>query len=210
MKPVQKNIPQAALPTTAEKLAIFQMTIEQLQGAGYSFIGMDHFAKPNDELAIAQRQGKLHRNFQGYTTKPESELFGFGLTSISMLHDVYVQNHKRLRDFYKDLDAGNLPIERGVKLAQSDNILRREVIMELMCHFRLDKRQIGEKYQIQFDNYFSSIKEELNVLEADGLIRQFPDSIEVTPVGRLLIRNIAYAFDNYSSAKENQRFSKAI
>jgi oxygen-independent coproporphyrinogen-3 oxidase len=210
MKPVQKNLPEAALPNASEKLAIFQMTIEDLQKAGYSFIGMDHFAKPNDELAIAQREGKLHRNFQGYTTKPDSELFAFGLTAISMLHDVYVQNHKRLGDYYKDLDAGKLPIEKGVKLAEADNILRREVIMELMCHFQLDKRKIEAKYNIDFDSYFSSEEQSLKSLEKDGLLRLLPDSIEVTSTGRLLIRNIAYTFDAYSRTRQQQKFSKAI
>lgn len=210
LKPVQKNIPEEALPNAGEKMAILQMTIEQLQAANYLFIGMDHFAKPNDELAIAQRQGKLHRNFQGYTTKPESELFGFGLTSISLLHDVYVQNHKRLGDFYRAIDKGELPIERGVKLAEADNILRREVIMELMCHFRLDKSMIEAKYKIDFDDYFFLEEQALKALEKDGLLEQFADRIEVTPIGRLLIRNIAYTFDAYSRAREHQRFSKAI
>ncbi|WP_041238204.1 oxygen-independent coproporphyrinogen III oxidase [Gloeothece citriformis] len=210
MKPVQKNLPENELPNAREKLAMLQMTIEELQEANYVFIGMDHFAKPDDELAIAQRQGKLHRNFQGYTTKPESELFGFGLTSISMLHDVYVQNHKRLKDFYRSIEAGELPIERGVYLDRADNILRRKVIMELMCHFRLDKRLIEAKYNINFDNYFYQEELALKALENDGLIEEFPDRIEVTPIGRLLIRNIAYTFDAYSRARQHPGFSKAI
>jgi oxygen-independent coproporphyrinogen-3 oxidase len=210
LKPVQKNLPEAALPNAAEKMAILQMTIEQLQAENYLFIGMDHFAKPDDELAIAQREGKLHRNFQGYTTKPESELFGFGLTAISLLHDVYIQNHKRLKDFYQAIDNNQLPIERGVKLAEADNILRREVIMELMCNFRLDKRVIEAKYHIDFDDCFFFEEQALKALEKDGLLQQFSDRIEVTPGGRLLIRNIAYTFDAYSRAREHQGFSKAI
>ncbi|WP_041933334.1 oxygen-independent coproporphyrinogen III oxidase [Gloeothece verrucosa] len=210
MKPVQKNLPLEELPDATEKLAMLQMTIEELQAANYVFIGMDHFAKPNDELTLAQQAGKLHRNFQGYTTKPESELFGFGLTSISMLHDVYVQNHKRLKDYYRAIEAGQLPIERGVYLAQSDNILRRQVIMELMCHFRLDKRAIETKYNIHFDEYFSWEEQALKALENDGLIDLFSDRIEVTPIGRLLIRNIAYTFDAYSRVRQHHGFSKAI
>ncbi|HEY9620939.1 MAG TPA: oxygen-independent coproporphyrinogen III oxidase, partial [Crinalium sp.] len=122
LKPAQKHLPEDALPAAPEKLKILQMSIEELTQHGYVFIGMDHFAKPNDELAIAQRAGALHRNFQGYTTKPESDLFGFGITSISMLHDVYIQNNKRLKDFYKAIDAGQLPIEKGVALNRDDII----------------------------------------------------------------------------------------
>lgn len=210
IKPIQKKLPQEEFPNATEKLAMLQMTIEELQAADYVFIGMDHFAKPNNELAIAQQQGKLHRNFQGYTTKPESELFGFGLTSISMLHDVYVQNYKRLKEFYRSIEGGELPIERGVYLEQADNILRREVIMELMCHFQLDKKVIEAKYNINFDDYFAWEKQELNLLENDGLIDQYSDRIEITSMGRLLIRNIAYTFDASSRARQHHGFSKAI
>ncbi len=210
IKAVQKNLPEDQLPNSQEKLELFHTTIDQLQEAGYYFVGMDHFAKPNDELAIAQSQGKLHRNFQGYTTKPESELLAFGLTAISMLDNVYVQNHKTLKDFYKSIDQGNLPIERGVKLAKSDNILRREIIMELMCHFRLDKRAIENKYNLNFDEYFAEEEQRLEVLAKDGLINLLPDKLEVTSIGRLLIRNIAFAFDNYSQNKGEKTFSRAI
>jgi oxygen-independent coproporphyrinogen-3 oxidase len=183
---------------------------------------MDHFAKPNDELAIcasqqrfaiAQREGQLHRNFQGYTTKPESDLIGFGITSISMLHDVYVQNHKRLKTFYQAIDQGVLPIERGVSLSQ-DDVIRRTVIMELMCQFELSKDEFEEKYHLSFDQdfdeYFASERWELKKLEADGLIRLSHNHIEVTPAGRLLIRNIASAFDVYLKHKTMSNFSKAI
>ena len=222
LKPVQRRIPQAALPKASEKLDILQMAIEELSQNGYQFIGMDHFAKPNDELAIcasqqrfaiAQREGQLHRNFQGYTTKPESDLIGFGITSISMLHDVYVQNHKRLKDFYQAIDQGVLPIERGVSLTQ-DDVIRRTVIMELMCQFELSKDEFEEKYHLSFDQdfdkYFASERWELKKLEADGLIRLSHNHIEVTPAGRLLIRNIASAFDVYLKHKTMSNFSKAI
>lgn len=213
LKPIQKRIPQEALPQGPEKLDILQMTIEDLCLNGYQFIGMDHFAKPNDELAIAQREGKLHRNFQGYTTKPESDLIGFGITSISMLHDVYVQNHKKLKTFYQAIDGGALPIERGVSLSQED-IIRRTVIMELMCQFELDKDEFEEKYHLSFDRdfdeYFAWERWELKKLEADGLIRLSPNHIEVTPAGRLLIRNIASVFDTYLREKIMANFSKSI
>src|SRR5919202_1580020 len=222
LKPVQRRIPQAALPKASEKLDILQMAIEELSQNGYQFIGMDHFAKPNDELAIcasqqrfaiAQREGQLHRNFQGYTTKPESDLIGFGITSISMLHDVYVQNHKRLKDFYQSLEQGVLSIERGVSLTQ-DDVIRRTVIMELMCQFQLSKDEFEEKYHLSFeqdfDEYFASERWELKKLEADGLIRLSHNHIEVTPAGRLLIRNIASAFDVYLKKKTLSYISRAI
>lgn len=213
LKPVQRRIPQEALPKGSEKLDILQMAIEELGQNSYQFIGMDHFAKPNDELALAQREGQLHRNFQGYTTKPESDLIGFGITSISMLHDVYVQNHKRLKDFYQAIEQGVLPIERGVSLSQ-DDIIRRTVIMELMCQFELSKDEFEQKYHLSFDQdfdeYFASERWELKKLESDGLIRLSHNHIEVTHAGRLLIRNIASAFDIYLKQKTISTYSKAI
>jgi oxygen-independent coproporphyrinogen-3 oxidase len=213
LKPVQRRIAQETLPESSEKLEILRMSIEELTKNGYYFIGMDHFAKPNDELAIAQQQGQLHRNFQGYTTKPESDLIGFGVTSISMLHDVYVQNHKRLRDFYQAMDVEALPIERGVSLHR-DDVIRRTVIMELMCQFQLSKDALQEKYHLsfdqEFDEYFCTEQPELKKLELDGLIEHTPNHIQVTPAGRLLIRNIASAFDVYLREKITANFSKAI
>lgn len=213
IKPIQKKIPQAALPLAPEKLDILRMTIEELTGNGYVFIGMDHFAKPDDELAIAQRQGELHRNFQGYTTQPESDLLGFGMTSISMLQDVYVQNHKRIQDFYRAVDADTLPIESGVKLSQED-LIRRAIIMELMCQFRLSKDAIQEKYHLRFDgdfdDYFAAEHSGLEVLAADGLLTLTPNHVEVTPIGRLLIRNIAAVFDTYLRDRPYEGFSKAV
>jgi oxygen-independent coproporphyrinogen-3 oxidase len=214
LKPLQKKkIDPVTLPSPEEKLQIMQMTIETLTKHGYVFIGMDHFAKPNDELAIAQREGNLHRNFQGYTTKPESDLLGFGMTSISMLQNVYTQNHKGLQDFYKAIDAGELPIERGVTL-NADDILRRSVIMELMCQFELSQQEIEAKYHLacdrDFGKYFAPERLQLRQLEADGLIELEKDHIEVTPAGRLLIRNIASVFDSYLTKNASDKFSKSI
>ncbi|GAB4333939.1 MAG: oxygen-independent coproporphyrinogen III oxidase [Leptolyngbyaceae cyanobacterium] len=213
IKPIQKKISQEALPPASEKLKILQMTIAELTEKDYVFIGMDHFAKPNDELTIAQRAGKLHRNFQGYTTKPESDLFGFGITSISMLHDVYIQNHKRLKEFYGAIDEGRLPIEKGVTLTQ-DDIIRRTIIMELMCQFQLAQQDIEEKYHlgfdIDFDDYFWREIPKLKTLEADGLVKLYSDGIEITPIGRLLIRNIASVFDAYLGERKTGTFSKSI
>lgn len=209
MKPVQKNIPINELPSTHDKLEILRNTIDQLTHQGYVFIGMDHFAKPGDELAIAQRNRQLKRNFQGYTTQPDTELFGFGVTSISMLQDTYAQNHKGLKDYYKAIEAQSLPITKGVKLNQ-DDILRRDVIMRIMSNFILEKAQIEEKYQINFDQYFASELIALQPLEQDGLVQLTPDWIEVTSIGRLLVRNIAVLFDPYTATRRNDRLSKAI
>ncbi len=213
IKPVQKRMPESALPDAAEKLKILQSTIAQLTQNGYVFIGMDHFAKPNDELSIAQQAGQLHRNFQGYTTKPESDLLGFGMTSISMLQDVYCQNHKGLKDFYRAIDAEELPIEKGVRLNQ-DDLIRRTVIMELMCQFQLSVADLEAKYHLGFDldfnDYFAQELPKLDALEADGLIKRWGDGIEVTPIGRLLIRNIASVFDTYLIPQASKRFSKSV
>jgi oxygen-independent coproporphyrinogen-3 oxidase len=209
LKRLQRMIDEKALPPPQEKLDILKMVIEKLTNAGYLFIGMDHFAKPDDELAVAQRERTLHRNFQGYTTHAEAELFGFGATSISMLYDAYAQNYKKLKDYYEAVEAGKLPVERGVFLTE-DDIIRRDVIMRLMSHFQLYKGEIEEKYNIHFDEYFNQEMEELKELEKDGLVKLYPDRIDVTPAGRLLIRNIAVTFDIYTKAKKEKRFSKAI
>lgn len=214
IKPTQKkHIDPADLPSPSDKLTIFHLSIDELTASGYQFIGMDHFAKPTDELTLAQQAGQLHRNFQGYTTQPESDLLAFGMTSISMLHDVYVQNHKRLQDFYRAIDAEQLPIERGVSLSQED-VLRRAVIMELMCQFELSKGAIEAKYHLSFDQsfdeYFAPERHQLEALEADGLVRLTPNHIEVTPAGRLLIRNIAAVFDTYLRNKQTRQFSQSV
>ncbi|MDS3860032.1 oxygen-independent coproporphyrinogen III oxidase [Thermosynechococcaceae cyanobacterium BACA0444] len=213
LKPLQKRMPASEMPDAAAKLRILHNTISQLTGNGYSFIGMDHFAKPNDELSLAQQAGQLHRNFQGYTTKPEADLLGFGMTSISMLQNVYTQNHKRLQDYYQAVDAGAIPIERGVTLTE-DDLIRRAVIMELMCQFRLSLDDLNQKYQLglarDFNDYFADALPKLDGLEADGLLRRFSDGLEVTPKGRLLIRNIAAVFDAYLVPKKTDIFCQAI
>lgn len=208
MKPVQKRIDIATLPDAQEKLDILKMTIEELTNSEYLFIGMDHFAKTNNELAIAQQNGTLKRNFQGYTTHAETELFGFGSTSISMLEDAYAQNHKGLKDYYQAVIAGILPTSKGIKLTQ-DDIIRRDVIMSIMSHFQLNKSEIEKKYHINFDGYFAQELEGLKPLEGDGLVNLLAEEIQITDTGRLLVRNIAVNFDTHSRIKETQ-FSRAI
>ncbi len=208
LKPAQKNIPVEALPEPQEKLEILKMTIEELTNSQYLFIGMDHFAKPNDELAIAQRNRTLQRNFQGYTTHAGTELLGFGATSISMLHDAYVQNHKQLKDYYKAVANNSLPVSKGIKLT-SDDILRRDVIMCIMSNFYLHKPEIEEKYHINFDEYFAQELDALKPLEADGLVTLSSKHIQVTEIGRLLVRNVAVVFDIYHHVQDKQ-FSRTI
>ncbi|NWF59672.1 MAG: oxygen-independent coproporphyrinogen III oxidase [Fischerella sp.] len=208
LKPVQKNICKDALPRPQEKLEILKMTIEELTNSKYLFIGMDHFAKPHDELAIAQRNYTLKRNFQGYTTWAQAELFGFGATSVSMLEDAYAQNHKRLSDYYQAIDAGQLPIAKGIKLNWDDTI-RRDVIMRIMSHAKLHKQDIENKYHICFDEYFSKEIKALKNLEADGLVTLSNNEIGITEIGRLLVRNIAVIFDAHRIMRD-QKFSRAI
>ena len=213
LKAVQKRLPEKALPNREEKLKILQMSIEKLTNQGYVFIGMDHFAKPDDELAIAQRKGELHRNFQGYTTKPESDLLSFGMTGISMLHDVYIQNQKRLKDYYQNLDANYFPIQKGVKLKEEDH-LRQAIILELMCQFHFSPDCLKDKYNIEFQGkfseYFAPELAQLNELAKDGLLSIEGETIEVTSAGRLLIRNIASVFDRYLKQRQQKTFSQSI
>ncbi|CAN1209064.1 Oxygen-independent coproporphyrinogen III oxidase [Tumidithrix helvetica PCC 7403] len=209
IKPVQKNISEAALPKPQEKLEILQMTIDELTKYQYQYIGMDHFAKPNDELAIAQQNRNLKRNFQGYTTQPATELFGFGATSISMLDDAYAQNYKHLKDYYAAIDRGTLPVSKGVKLSRAD-IIRRDVVMEIMSHFQLCKSEIEEKYGIVFDTYFRAELEDLKPLQADGLVALSSDWIDITEIGRLLVRNIAVIFDDYAIGRGEKKLSRTI
>lgn len=209
LKPVQQNIPADALPSCQEKLNILEMTIDRLTHNGFQFIGMDHFAKSTDELAIAQRNHTLHRNFQGYTTQPHTDLLAFGMTGISMLHDTYAQNLHSLNDYYKAMDANQFPLEKGIFLNQED-ILRRYIINQLMCHFSLTKAEIEEAYLLNFDSYFAHELYQLQHLEQDGMVQLRRDRIDVTPTGRLLIRNIAAVFDKHLRSKKQPLFSKAI
>ncbi|HEY0634726.1 MAG TPA: oxygen-independent coproporphyrinogen III oxidase [Gammaproteobacteria bacterium] len=205
----QRRINAGELPTPQEKLNILQMTIEKLTAAGYVYIGMDHFAKPQDELAVAQRSGTLYRNFQGYSTHADCDLVGLGSTSIGQVGNSYSQNMKELEEYYAAIDAGHLPVFRGVEL-NNDDLLRREVITQLICHFELDTVKIALRFAIDFDSYFAVELAELKGMESDGLVTLSPGRIEVQPAGKLLIRNICMVFDRYLREKSGQRFSKVI
>ncbi len=209
VKPIQKNIDPDTLPSAEEKLSILEMVINRFQDAGYVYIGMDHFAKPHDELAVAQRKGELWRNFQGYTTRKGVELIGIGATSIGMLYDSYFQNFKTLRDYNLAVDEGRLPTYRGYILTR-DDFIRREVIMDIMCNLGVKFRRIEKMFGISFEDYFSLELEELKELEGDGLIEISSEEIRILPVGRLLIRNVAMVFDAHLKNKKELRFSRTI
>jgi oxygen-independent coproporphyrinogen-3 oxidase len=171
---------------------------------------MDHFAKPGDELAVAQRERTLHRNFQGYSTKPDSDLLAFGISAIGKIGDAYVQNVRTLEEYYEHLDRPVLPVLRGVEL-DADDAVRREVIQKLMCDFEVDRGAIGERYDVDFTRYFAPELEALAPLQADGLVEVSPTAITVTPRGRLLVRTVAMTFDRHlREARERARYSRVI
>ncbi len=206
----QRRINETELPLPEAKLEILQMSIEKLTGAGYVFIGMDHFARPDDELAVAQREGSLYRNFQGYSTHAECDLLGLGVTSIGKVANTYSQNLKELEPYYRQLDAGHLPLLRGIELSRDDQI-RRDVITRLICNFELDLAKVEQQWDIDFDDYFGALLPQLDGMQQDGLVRVDEKGIEVFPKGRLLIRNICMTFDRYLAEKHSQqRFSKVI
>ena len=198
----QRRIAQADLPTAESKLQIMTLAIGRLTRAGYLYIGMDHFARPDDELAVAQRQGRLQRNFQGYSTRPDSDLLGIGVSAIGRVGPTYYQNHKQLEDYTAALDAGRLPVARGLELSQ-DDLVRRAVIQALVCQFRLSIESIELAYLIDFRKYFAAELAEMRRLAEEGLVELTPEWIVVTPKGRLLVRVICMAFDRY--LRERQR-----
>lgn len=206
----QRKIKDEDLPQAEEKMAILQDTIATLTNAGYQFIGMDHFAQPDDELAVAQRNGILHRNFQGYTTQGECDLVGFGVSAISMIGDAYAQNQKELKKYYAQVNEQRHALWKGVAL-DGDDLLRREVIKQLICNFKLDKVSVETEFDVEFNHYFKEDLELLQTFIDDELVEVDNKEIRVTLRGRLLIRNICMCFDKYLRAKaRQQQFSRVI
>jgi len=203
----QRRILDAAMPDSDTKLRMLQLCIERLTAAGYVYIGMDHFAKPTDELAVAQRQGRLHRNFQGYSTHADTDLVACGVSAISAVGPTYSQNAKTLDDYYDALDRNELPVARGVRLAM-DDVLRRTVIQTLMCQFELSIPVLEQAFPIAFARYFAHELGQLAALERDGLVKVEAGWISVTRKGRLLIRNVCMVFDRYLSGAA--RHSKTV
>jgi len=211
MKKTMRKIDETTLPTPNVKLEILKYTIDYLTSNGYKMVGMDHFAKPEDELFKAIEKGELHRNFQGYTTKGGADLVGIGLTSIGEGVSHYVQNHKDMKSYESAIDAGKLPVLRGIKLHQ-DDIIRKSVIMELMANFRLDIKRVEKEFDIDFKEYFKNALAELQEFEKEDLISIDDDFIKVSPTGTMLVRNIAMPFDAYlrKIPESKRRFSKTV
>ena len=211
LKPHQKLIHQEALPSPEAKLDILKMTIELLTESGFEYIGMDHFAKPGDELARARASRTLYRNFQGYSTKAGADLYGFGMSAISHFQNVYAQNAKVLPDYYKALDAKTLATVVGYRMTPDDHV-RKHVIMRLMCDLELDIASIERRFGIRFAEYFGPSLAALAPLEEDGLVECTADRIQIVGPGRLLLRNIAMCFDAYLDrlSKEKPIFSRTV
>jgi oxygen-independent coproporphyrinogen-3 oxidase len=206
----QRSMAAADLPSAEIKLQILTLAIGRLTGAGYLYIGMDHFAKPGDELAVAQRQGRLQRNFQGYSTRPECDILGFGVSAIGRVGPTYSQNVKDLDGYYAALDGGHLPVAGGIVLTE-DDLVRRAVIQALACQFRLSFESIERGWQVDFRAYFAQELGELTRLEDDGLVDLQPGCIVVTPKGRLLVRIVCMIFDRYlREGRQQARYSKVM
>lgn len=206
----QRRIHEADLPPAGVKLDILQDAVKMLTDAGYVFIGMDHFAKPDDELAVALRQGRLQRNFQGYSTHADCDMLGFGVSSIGKIGACYTQNDKTLEGYYAALDQKKLPVVRGLTL-DNDDVLRRTIIQGLMCRFSLSVEAIEEIYGINFAQYFTEEMPQIRVFQQQGLLSFDGDFLMVEPKGRFLIRNIAMIFDRHLRERQTHaRYSKTI
>lgn len=205
----QRAIRADQLPDSETRLQLLELTVERLTAAGYVYIGMDHFALPDDDLARALRDGSLHRNFQGYSTHGDCDLIGLGVSAISAVGDCYSQNCKLLSGYYQALDEGRLPVERGISLSM-DDVVRRDVIQRLMCKGELAIDDIESRYALDFDSYFANELTALRPLASDGLVTRDDASINVTERGRALLRNVAMVFDAYLRPTSSPQYSKVI
>jgi oxygen-independent coproporphyrinogen-3 oxidase len=210
VKPAQKILEHKVLPSPEVKLQLLKTVIERLtDNRRYVYIGMDHFAKPGDELAVSQGRKQLQRNFQGYSTHGGADIYAFGMSSISQIPDAYWQNEKELPKYYAALDAGQVPLVRGYLVADEDK-LRRETIMRVMCDLSLDYADMSRRLGVDFASYFERELEALAPFEADGLVRRNTGGMEVTDTGRLFIRNIAMTFDNTLAPVGERKHSRTI
>jgi len=206
----QRRIGDGDLPSPETRLELLGLAIRQMEAAGYVHLGMDHFALPGDALAVAQRQGRMHRNFQGYSAIGDADLVGLGVSAIGAIGPTYSQNHRALEDYYQALDGGRLPVMRGVLLSP-DDLLRRSVIQALMCNFALSKQALEVAYLIDFDSYFSVELAELREFEDLGLVTLKDDWLGVTAKGRFLIRSICMVFDRYlRQGRDSPRYSRVV
>lgn len=211
LKKTMRKFDETTLPSPKEKLSIMRYTIDFLRSNGYEMIGMDHFAKPKDELFLAIEKGELHRNFQGYTTKGGADLIGVGLTSIGEGERHYVQNFREMSQYEEAIDSGKLPVMRGLGLSD-DDVLRKAVIMEMMSNFKLNIKNIEQRFGIDFFSYFKDELKALEVFEKEGLVSIEREFLHTTATGALLIRNICMPFDAYlkRTPEELRRFSKTV
>ena len=210
IKPAQKILEAKVLPTPETKLQVLKLVIEKLTADGrYVYIGMDHFARPDDELAIAQRNKQLQRNFQGYSTRSGSDIYAFGMSSISQIPDAYWQNEKDLPKYRDAIGAGRSPWQRAYFLTDEDKI-RRETIMRVMCDLSLDYSAMSQKLGIDFESHFAPELASLEPFRQDGLVQRMPGGLHITDSGRLFLRNIAMCFDNTLAPAGEQRHSKTI
>ncbi len=206
----QRRIVAELLPPAGDKLAMLSGAISALLGEGYAYIGMDHFALPDDPLAVAKRQGLLHRNFQGYSTQPDCDLVGLGVSAISRIGATYAQNAKTLPEYEDALRQRQLPVQRGLGLTR-DDLLRRAVIMALMCQGRVEFESIAASYLVEVPSYFAPEFERLEQLASQGLVVLEPGAVQVTPLGWYFVRAVAMVFDRYLQADASrERFSKII
>jgi oxygen-independent coproporphyrinogen-3 oxidase len=207
---VQKQINESELPDAATKLEIFQNNIDTMIKAGYVYIGMDHFAKPDDELAVAQARGELTRNFQGYSTHGDCDIVGMGISAVSKIGDCYAQNYHAIPEYEKSINSDTIPIFRGYKL-DNDDLLRQYIITQLICHFSLKFSDVEEKYMVDPSEYFYNELQALKNMQNDGLLIVDIEGIKISVAGRLLVRNICMVFDKYlHPAVTEQSFSKTI
>ena len=205
----QRRIDEKDLHLPVEKIKILGNFIDQLQEAGYIYIGMDHFAKPDDELAVAQNEGRLSRNFQGYSTHADCDLVGLGLTSIGKVNNCYAQNEKDIEKYYERIDNDQIPIAKGLKLGVAD-LIRSHVIVELMSQYFIDIHRVEEKFGIDFNKYFESEYEQLTEMEKDGLLSINSTTIRVGETGKWFIRNICMVFDTYLARGPKVEYSKVV
>jgi oxygen-independent coproporphyrinogen-3 oxidase len=208
----QRQIESGDLPDPATRLQLLRLALEKLVGAGYVYIGMDHFTRPGDELVAAQREGTLQRNFQGYSTRGDCDIVGLGMSAIGRIGDSYSQNPRDLAGYYLALDHERLPVARGIRLG-ADDLIRRAAIGDLMCHGRLDLRAFGERHGMVFADYFAAELAAMQRLVDDGLVELDPRVLRVTPRGRFLLRNVALVFDAYAPAEAQAaqpRYARSI
>ncbi|MGJ8687711.1 MAG: oxygen-independent coproporphyrinogen III oxidase, partial [Spongiibacteraceae bacterium] len=204
----QRAIDRMTLPSSDDKVEMLSLAAQRLQDAGYIYIGMDHFALPSDELARCQREGRLLRNFQGYSTGSTADVIGLGVSAISAVGRQYAQNHKNIYDYYLQLEDGLLPVEQGLQL-DDDDCLRRYIIMQLACNLQLDYRFFNLKFNTSFSEKFASLMPALLDMQRDGIVSLNKSGICITDKGRMLIRNICMLFDSYLNGSSTQ-YSKTL